>query len=182
VILVIRFIGILNASIWLGAAVFFTFAAQRTFFSDEIKATGLHSFWPGVMAQLFIARYFQLQCICGVVALAHLLAEWVYLGRALHRFTLGLVLGLFLVGMTGSLWLQPKMKELHLIKYSMGPDYKPVPMADALRIQAAMSFKRWHAASSIVNLIALGSLIFYLWRVTHPSDNLRFVGAPKFRS
>lgn len=181
-ILVIRFIGILNASIWLGAAVFFTFAAQGTFFSGEIKSTGLHSFWPGVMAQLFIARYFQLQCICGVVALAHLLAEWVYLGRALHRFTLGLLLGLLLVGMAGSLWLQPKMKALHLIKYSMGPDYKPVPMADALRIQAAQSFGRWHAASSIVNLIALGGLVFYLWRVTHPPDNLRFVGAPKFRS
>lgn len=181
-ILVIRFIGILNAAIWLGAAVFFTVAAQRTFFSGEIKSTGLHPFWPGVMAQLFVARYFQLQCLCGLVALAHLLAEWVYLGRALHRFTLGLLLGLFFVGLTGGLWLQPKMKDLHLTKYSMGPDYKPVPMTDARRIQAAKSFGRWHAASQIVNLIALGGLIIYLWRVTHPPDDLRFVGAPKFRS
>jgi len=180
VILVIRFIGILNAAIWLGAAVFFTFAAQ-TFFSDEIKATGLHSFWPGAIAQMFVARYFQLQCVCGVVALAHLLAEWVYLGRALHRFTLGLLLGLFLIGLTGSVWLQPKMKELHLIKYSMGPDYKPVPMPDTRRIQASQSFKRWHAAAQIVNLVVLGGLIIYLWRVAHPPDNLRFVGAPKFR-
>lgn len=181
-ILVIRFIGILNAAIWLGAGVFFTFAAQRTFFSDEIKATGLHPFWPGTIAQMFVVRYFQLQCVCAVVALAHLLAEWVYLGRALHRLTLGLLIGLFLVGMTGGLWLQPKMKELHLTKYSMGPDYKPVPMPDARRIQASKSFGRWHAVSSIVNLIVLGGLTIYLWRVTHPSDNLRFVGAPKFRS
>jgi hypothetical protein len=181
VILVIRFIGILNAAIWLGAGVFFTFAAQRTFFSDEIKATGLHQFWPGVIAQMFVARYFQLQCICAVVALAHLLAEWVYLGRALHRLTLGLLIGLFLISMGGSLVVQPRMKELHLIKYSMGPDYKPAPMPDARRIQAARSFGRWHAVSSIANLLVLGGLTLYLWRVTHPPDNLRFVGAPKFR-
>lgn len=180
-ILVIRFLGILNAAIWLGAGVFFTFAAQRTFFSDEVKNIGLHPFYPGVMAQLFISRYFQLQSICAVVAIAHLLAEWVYLGRALHRFTLGLLIGLFLVSITGSLVVQPKMKELHLIKYSMGPDYKPVPMPDAQRIQAAKAFGRWHAVSSIVNLLVLAGLTVYLWRVTHPPDNLRFVGAPKFR-
>ena len=181
-ILVIRFIGILNASIWLGAAVFFTFFAAPAFFSGDIKNFGLHPFWPGAMAQLVIGRFFQLQYICGALALAHLFAEWVYLGRTLHRLTLGLLMGLFFVGLAGGLWLQPKLKELHLTKYSMGPDYKPVPMADALRIQAAQSFGRWHAAYSIVNLIALGGLVFYLWRVTHPSDNLRFVGAPKFRS
>jgi hypothetical protein len=182
VILVIRFVGILNAAVWLGAAVFFTFAAQPAFFSDEIKATGLHPFWPGAIAQLFVAQYFKLQCVCGLVALAHLMAEWVYLGRPLNRFTLGLLVGLFFVGMIGSLWLQPRMKEFHLTKYSMGTDYKPVPMPDARRIQAAKSFSRWHAVSRVVDIVALAGLVVYLWRVTHPPDNLRFVGAPKFRS
>lgn len=181
-ILAIRFIGILNASIWLGGAFFFTFFAAPAFFSGDIKSFGLHPFWPGAMAQLVIAGFFQLQYICSALALAHLFAEWVYLGRTLHRLTLGLLLGLFFVGLAGGLWLQPKMKELHLTKYSMGPDYKPVPMADARRIQAANSFSRWHGVSQIINLATLGCLVIYLWRVTHPSDNLRFVGAPKFRS
>lgn len=180
-ILVIRFIGILNASIWLGAAVFFTFFAAPAFFSGDIKNFGLHPFWPGAMAQLVIGRFFQLQYICGALALAHLFAEWVYLGRTLHRLTLGLLLGLFFVGLAGGLWLQPKLKDLHLTKYSMGPDYKPVPMPDARRIQAAKSFGQWHGVSQIINLATLGGLVFYFWRVTNPPDNLRFVGAPKFR-
>jgi hypothetical protein len=180
VILVLRFIGILNAAIWLGAAVFFFFA-QQTFFSGEIKNTGLHPFWPGVMAQLFVARFFHLHCLCGAVALAHLLAEWVYLGRALHRFTLGLLLGLFLVGLLGGLWLQPMMKDLFLAKYSMGADYKPVSLPVEQRLQATRSFSRWHGISMGVHVVAVGGLLFYLWRVTHPPDNLRFVGAPKIR-
>ena len=52
------------------------------------------------------------------------LAEWVYLGRALQRVTAGLLVALFLLGLIGGLVLQPKMRELHLIKYSMGADYK----------------------------------------------------------
>ncbi len=181
-ILVIRFIGVLNAAIWLGASVFFTFAAQGTFFSPEAKATGLHPFWPGVFAQLMIGKYFQFQSICAAIAIAHLLAEWVYLGRALHRLTTGLLVGLFLVGLLGGLIVQPRMKEMHFIKYSMGPQYKPVPMAPEARLEAQAAFRRWHAISMGVNVVVLGCLVFYFWRVTHPPDNLRFVGATKFRS
>ena len=181
-ILVIRFIGVLNAAIWLGASVFFTFAAQGTFFSAEAKATGLHPFWPGLFAQLMIGKYFQLQAICAAVAIVHLLADWVYLGRSLHRFTAGLLVALFLLGLIGGLVLQPKMRELHLIKYSMSPEYKPAPMPAELRLEAQASFKRWHGVAMSINVIVLGCLVFYFWRVTHPPDNLRFVGATKFRS
>ena len=161
---------------------FFTFAAQNTFFSAEVKATGLHPFWPGVMAQLMIGRYFQLQCICAAVAVGHLLAEWVYLGRAMHKATAIILLGLFFTGLAGGLLLQPKMKEYHLIKYGMSPGYKPVPMPDQQRLAAQKSFGRWHGAAMAINFVVLGCLVFYFWRVTHPPDNLRFVGAAKFRS
>ena len=181
-ILVIRFIGIMNAAIWLGAAVSFTFAAAPAFFSGEINALGLHPFWHGAMAQLVIARYFYLQYICGVIALAHLLAEWVYLGRALQRLTLGLLLGLLCLGFTGGLWLQPKLKKLHLIKYSMSEQYKPITIPAADRVQAARSFGLWHGVSRVVDLVAMGGLVVYFWRVTHPTDNLRFVSSNKFRS
>ncbi len=181
-ILVIRFIGVLNAAIWLGASVFFTFAAQGTFFSPEAKATGLHPFWPGLFAQLMIGKYFQLQSICAAIAIVHLLAEWVYLGRALHRLTAGLLVVLFLIGLIGGLVLQPKMREMHLVKYSMSPDYKPVQMPTERRLEAQASFSRWHGVAMGINLVVLGCLVFYFWRVTHPPDNLRFVGTTKFRS
>ena len=49
--LVLRFIGVLNAAVWLGAALFFTFAVGPAFFTDEVKSMQmLHPFWPGVMA------------------------------------------------------------------------------------------------------------------------------------
>ncbi len=181
-ILVIRFIGVFNAAIWLGASVFFTYAACGTFFSDEAKATGVHPFYPGALAQLMIAKYFLLHCVCAAIALGHALAEWVYLGRALHRFTVGLLAGLFLLGLTGSLVALPKMKELHLVSYSMSPAYKPVTLPAEQRREAYESFRRWHGVTMGVNVVVLCLLVFYFWRVTNPSDNLRFVGAGKFRS
>lgn len=181
-ILVIRFIGVLNAAIWLGASAFFLYAAGGTFFAPEVKTMGLHPFWPGVFAQRLIEKLFLLHLTCSAIALVHMLAEWVYLGRALHRFTLGLLGGLFLISLVSELVLLPKMQELHHRYYSMSADYKPVRIADAERVEAHQTFKRLHGASMGGNLVVLLALVFYFWRVTYPPDNLRFVGATKFRS
>ena len=75
-ILVIRFIGILNAAIWLGAAVFFTFAVAPAFFVGEAKILGLHPFYLGAMAQLVLARFFYLQYICGAIAISSFSPSW----------------------------------------------------------------------------------------------------------
>jgi Domain of unknown function (DUF4149) len=186
VILVIRFIGVLNAAIWLGAAVFVTFAAAPAFFTGEAKyleTAGMHPFYAGAMAEVVLARYFYVQYICGAIALAHLLAEWVYLGRALQRFTLSVLVGLLCLGFAGGLWLQPRLKRLHLTRYSMSESLKPVAIPDAERVQAGRTFRVWHRVSALANLGALGGLVFYFWRVTHPPDNLRFVStSTKFRS
>jgi Domain of unknown function (DUF4149) len=182
VILVIRFIGVLNAAIWLGASVFFLYAAGGTFFSPDVKLMGLHPFWPGVFAQRLIEKLFLLHISCSLIALVHMLAEWVYLGRILHRLVLGLLGGLFLTGLVSELVMLPKMKELHHRYYSMNADYKAVRIPDAERIEAKESFNRWHGAAMGGNLVVLCVLVFYFWRVTYPPDNLRFVGATKFRS
>src|SRR6266508_2140726 len=65
VMLVLRFIGVLNAAVWLGAAFFFTFAVAPAFFTPEVKEIFHGRFWPGVMAQFVVERYFYLQQICG---------------------------------------------------------------------------------------------------------------------
>src|SRR5262245_10687178 len=148
------------------------------------------------MAQLVLARYFYVQYICGAVAFSHLFAEWVYLGRALQRFTLTVLVGLLCLGFVGGLWLQPKLHRLNLTRYSMGKTVanpgntnsvsntlKPIPIPAAERAAAEKAFWFWHGVSQVLNLFALGGLIFYFWRVTHPPDNLRFVATPtKFRS
>jgi hypothetical protein len=182
VILVIRFIGVLNAAIWLGAAVFFTFAAAPAFFSGEVEKLGLHAFWRGAMAQLVLARYFQLQYFCGFIAGAHLLTEYFYLGRRLQRVTLWLLIGLLGVSIAGGLWIQPKLKRLNLVRYSMSESYKPAAIPAPTRAAAAESFRFWHRISQIMNLAGMGALSVYFWRAVHPPDDLRFVGATsKFR-
>ena len=187
-ILALRFIGIMNAAIWLGGAVFSTLAVLPAFFSGEIKVIQdqgrLHPFYPGAIAQLILHRYFFLYYLCGAIAIVHQLAEWVYLGRALNRLTMSALVGLLAIGCIGGLWLQPKLKQLHLTKYGMTAQYtRPAtPVPDAQRIAAARSFRLWHGVAQAVNLLGLAGLIFYFWRVTHPADNLRVLTPPKFRS
>src|SRR5215467_7623971 len=109
----------MNAAVWFGAAIFFSFGIGAAPFSQEMKTLlGNNSpYFSGAIAQIYIARYFYLHLICGAVALLHLLAEWVYLGRTPPRFALGLLIALIFAGFIGGYWLQPKMKELHRIKY-----------------------------------------------------------------
>lgn len=178
----------MNAAIWLGGSIFFTFAVAPAFFSGEIKLLEsqgrLHPFYVGAVAQIVLERYFYLFYVCGAAAVVHQLAEWVYLGRALHRVTVGVLAGLILIGGLGGLWLQPKLKQLYFTRSGMTAQYtRPaVPIPEAQRTQAAKSFRLWHGVSSSINLLGLGGLLFYFWRVTHPSDKLRVLAGPKFRS
>src|SRR5208283_2828884 len=103
-----------------------------------------YPYFSGAIAQLLVARYFDLQAICGVVACLHLLAEWLYLGKHPERMRLSLLAGLCAAAFLGGLWLQPKMKALHAIKY--GTKNKP-----EVRETAGRSFSAWHAASMAVN-------------------------------
>lgn len=174
----LRFVGILNAAVWFGAAVFFTFGTGRAPFSPEMKALlgpNNYPYFSGAIAQILIARYFHLQLICSLVAWAHLLAEWIYLGKALQKIRLGLLLGLCLSALVGGYWLQPKLKALHAVKY--GVSQRP-----EVRESAGRSFRAWHGVSAGVNLLMVAGLAVYLWRVANPSDETRFVSAVKFRS
>ena len=180
--MVLRFIGVTNAAVWLGAAIFFTFGIAPVFFTDEVRRLLNGPFWPGIIAQMALERYFFLQYVCGSVALAHLLAEWVYLGRALQRLTLGLLIGLLCVGFLGGLWFTPKLKKLYLIKSASTEQYRPLRVSPEEIARAKKSFSRWHGVSASVNLLALGGLVVYFWRVVTPSDPTRFVSATKFRS
>ena len=171
----LRFIGIFNAAIWLGGAVFFTLGAGQVPFSSAMKdlLQANYPYFSGAIAQLILKKYFALHIICGVVALAHLATEWLYLGRPTRKSTLILLVTLFAFGLMGSLWLQPKMKELHLHKYAH-PDAE-------VKLKAAKSFRVWHATSQVLNLFVLGGLCVYVWRANNPPDPTRFVSSMQFR-
>lgn len=176
VLVMLRFVGLINAAVWLGAAVFFTFGIGTAVFSEDVKnifAGPYRDFYPGVIAQIFLKRYFVTHMVCGVIALALFGAEAFYTRRRFQRVTFALLIAPLVIAMFGGLFLAPRMKPLHLAKYQS-------PNAEE-RDSAAKRFGRMHALSSTLNLLALGCLVAYTWRVANPVEPARFVSTHKFR-
>jgi hypothetical protein len=161
--------GILNAAVWCGSAIFLTIGLPAVF-SPDLKVL-LTAAGVGFAAEAIIDRFFLLQYWCGGIALAHLVAERVYCGRPVRRLNLILILGMLALALMGGLWAQPKMKALHGVKY-FGKTVQQ-------QAQAAKDFALWHGASQSVNLLVIAGLISYLWTVSNDSESARFGGFSK---
>ena len=171
---VLRFVGVLNAAVWVGATIFFTFVAAPAFFSPEMM-TLLGRAYSGAAAQIVVKRYFVFHLVCGSIALVHLILEWLYSGRPLHRWVLYLLLGILGAALLGELALTPKMKSLHFVMYARG-------MTPAQQAQARSTFGWLHGMSSVGNLAVLAGLLAHFWQVNNPNVPVRIFGAAKFRS
>lgn len=168
----LRIIAIVNAAVWFGSVIFFTFAAGPAFFTDEmIRLLGRPH--AGAAAQLVVHRYFIVQQWCAAIAIAHLIGEWLYTGRPFHRLILLLLMGLFVIGILGGHVLQPRMHELHLKKYALqtSPEVKQ---------SAARSFSILHGTSMALNLLVIGGVLVYLCYVTKPVNTARFTSVNRF--
>lgn len=165
----LRLVGILNAAIWFGAAIFFTAAVAPAIFSSDMKQVfgeGAFPYYSGAVALVVLKRYFVLQQVCGAIALLHLFAERLYLGRSWNRFLLGLLVAVFGLGLIGGFWLQPRMVELrHAMYYGATQEQKE---------NARRAFGAWHGISQGANLIILAGLLVYLMRVTKPPESARY--------
>ena len=156
----LRFLGVANAAIWLGAAVFVTLFAGPAFFSPEMLAVfGGQRYYAGAAAEVFISRYFVLHHLCAALALTHLVAERFYLGRMLTRMTISLWLLLVVLTLTGGYVAQPKMRQLHQQMYFGNP---------TAQAAAKKSFGAWHGAAQAANLVVTVALLGFFWRITHP--------------
>ena len=174
----LRFIGILNAAIWLGGSVFFMFVAGQVPFSPEMKelfGSAHNPYFTGAIAQIGVARFFSFQLICAIIAIAHLGAEWLYQERRNRKFLLWTLVTMLALTLLGDYGLQPKMRELFRGKYAV--NYTQ-PQRDA----AARSFGFWHGIAMTVNLFMLGGLVIYLGQMSRPPEAARFVGPGQFRS
>ena len=167
----LRFLGILNAAVWCGSAIFVTVGLPAVF-SPELQKL-LTAAGVGFAAEAVIDRYFLLQYCCGAIALAHLAAEYFYCGRPVRRMNLILVLGMLALALGGGLWAQPRMRTLHEVKY--------FGKTVSQQTQAAKDFALWHGASQSVNVLVMAGLIAYLWSVSNPSESARFAGFNKIR-
>ena len=174
----LRWVGIVNAAIWFGAAIFLVVALGAIFSPDIVeifrKAGDTSKFYSGAVAMAVFHRYFALQYVCGIIAILHLVAEKLYLGRALSRLGLGLVALLIVVALVGGGWLQPRMEKLRSESYSS-------PSAEQ-KARAEHSFKTLHVTSEIINLFVMAGLLVHLIRVTRPEES-RHYGTlfPQFR-
>lgn len=162
----LRILGVLNAALWFGASVFFTFFVGPAFFSEAMLNL-LGRPHAGAAAQIVLERYFLLQLLCGLVALGHLVGESLYLSRPIFRWSLSLVAAIFILGLVGGYGIQPKLKQLHLQMYA-------VNTTPAVKETARKAFRLWHGLSWAVNLVALGGITVYLFRIARQGDNSRY--------
>ena len=166
----------MNAAVWFGASLFFMVGVAPAFFSPEMKKH-FGDIWTGVIAFIVFERYFALQYWCGAIAIAHQFAEWVYLGRPLQRAMIGAAFGVFVLGLVGGLWVQPRIERYHAVKYGKPDLYSPQQKATA-----AKSLSVLHGVSRVAGLFSLVGLAFYMWRMGNPPNPPRFVPSSKFRS
>jgi hypothetical protein len=178
VIGLLRLVGVMNAAVWFGAAIFLTFFAAPTIFAPDLKRF-LGEVWQGFIATKLLERYFVLQYFCSIIALVHAFAEWIYVGKHLHRATMIVLTTITIFVFAGGLWLEPRMKMLHEVKYGY---FRGVNTPAEQREQAAKSFSTLHGLSSTLNLITVLGLAFYVWRLTAVPNGPRFVPTSKFRS
>ena len=177
VIGLLRFLGLLNAAVWVGAAFFFVFVVDPATTNSEAMKTLLgpasFPYFSQAISQVNSARFFGLFLVCALLAMLHTGAEWLYFGKYPRRLWLILIFGLFLGGLAQVYGIQPRLKRLLLEQH--GRNTRP-----ETREAAGRSFRAWHAVSTGVNIILLAGLGVYLWRVANPPDEMRFVGAGSF--
>jgi hypothetical protein len=152
-----RYIGLLNAAVWLGGSVFLTFVAGPAFFSADMRELLGPTDYPrlsGGIAGLVLQRYFWFHALCGGIALLWLLGERVCRGR-INRRAPGLVIVLLGLTFIGGAWLAPKLGELQRIRHA-------VTTVPAEREAATKSFRAWHAVSQGMNLLVIGGLLVHL--------------------
>lgn len=170
--------GMLNAAVWLGATIFCSTALLAALNSrDLVIVIGAKYFAQisGSLTHIIFARLFQLQITCALLAWLHLLGEWLYLGRQPRRGRVGLLTGLFTLSLMGSFWLGPKTTRLHHAQHA------PNARAEDREV-AGRSFRWWNGALQTVNVLMIGGVIVYFWRVTQTEDSPRFVHPVNFRS
>ena len=168
----------LNAAVWLGAALFFMAGVAPGLASRDIQALfreQYFDFLSGAVNHVLATRYFYWHIVCAIIAFLHLLSEWLYLGRSAHRVWLGLLGTLLALGLISNALFVPKLTQLHRSRHA-------VNLRPEHRETAAKSFRSWYRVFQGVNILILVGVAAYFWRATTPSDALRFVGPAKFRS
>lgn len=174
----LRFFGLLNASLWLGACIYHVCGAAPALRSPQVEqmlGPANAPYYATALGQVLDQRFFHFQLVFALIACAHVIAMWLYVGRVPKRSWQILLGTLLAITLLQSFVLQPKLRSTHLSHFS-----RQVP--PAARSAAAKAFRAWHGLSFVLTLLQVAGLCGYYWRVANPSEATRFVSAVKFRS
>ena len=152
---IVQLVGTLNAAVWLGAAVFFTFIAGPAFFDPALKDI-LPKPEDGIAARFLIGRFTAFQIACACVAVITLLVDWRMGGGQFPRAQALLLGGIILLITAAILWLTPQLDALHQVKYA---EHFGKTATAAESDTAAKAFGRLHGLSMIGNLLVLIGLL-----------------------
>lgn len=167
----LRFIGLLNAAVWLGGSILFAAQFGPIFSSSEFKyllGPRNYPYFSGAMAQIALTHFFRFQLWCTIIAAIHLIAEWLYLGRPRRKLLFSLLAVLFTVVLVNTTVLRPRLQQLHSTRYALN-------VREADREAAARAFGIWQAVSQGIIVFEIAGVMFYFWCLASPSD------APRFR-
>lgn len=173
----LRFVGILNAAVWLGTTIFHLFGEGAALQSDSVRTLLGERYFPyfsGVIAQIVADRFFYWLLACGFLALAHLGAERLYLGRKSQSVGFGLVLGLIAVSLCLGVMVQPKQRMWHVQSHAVNAT---VPQ----RAASQKALRGWNGFAWGLHLLLVAGLGVHLWRLANPPEEKRFLGPPQFR-
>jgi hypothetical protein len=167
----LRFIGLLNAGVWVGAAVFLILGAEPALHSNAARAYLLksHGYFAGALDGVIRARFLYFNLVCGGIAMTHLLAEWLYLGRPIRRISVWLVLILCALAIVNIGVFESRVGLFHEARYRGA--------TPAARQEAQEAYDHWRRASNTADLLMLAGLCVFLWSVARDENVLRFVGA-----
>jgi hypothetical protein len=168
----LRFAGILNAAIWLGAGIAVSFVVLPVLFTPAVTPGLMPKFHAGRLAELVLNRYLVLQLVCATVALLHLYAERRQTGRPADRKSVSLLVGLLTLAAFGTFWLAPKMERLHLEKYAVNRTAEQ-------QAAASRQFAGWHGVSQAANLVMLAGVLFHFWKTAKVPSSARSVPLPR---
>jgi len=177
VIGLLRFLGILNAAVWFGATVFLALVAHPAFSSLELQnllGPKNFSFFSTAALHILLARAAFLQLVCGMVAVLHLTAEWLYLGKVPHRHRRSALLVLIFLSVVNGFWLLPRLRDLNQVRHASS-------VSVVQRQEAEQSFRTVNRVWSGIDFFLLAGLGVYLWAVS-ASDSTRLGNSLKFRS
>jgi hypothetical protein len=170
--LFLRLTGITNAALWFGATILWLGAVWPAFSSAEMMKI-LPPSHAGAAAHIVLDRCLKVQCWCGGIGLAHLLADRLYTGKPWRRGVLILVLGLFALGLFNSVSAAPRLKRLHYEIYGL----RSTPVQ---REQARHSLGVWQGLLRFAGVLEAAGLWAYVWQLNR-TENAGYATVGKFR-